>query len=159
MQTWVKATLGAAAVILLAILAIGGTGAYFIFTHLERKTVAVSAARTDIDAIRARFAPRAPLLEIADPGSGDIRINRPDLGSPVRPSTVHIISWKADEGELVQTEMPLWLMRFSSVNVLSQLGVAPERFRLTVDDIQRYGPGIIVDYSVPDRFRVLVWVD
>ena len=60
---------------------------------------------------------------------------------------------------MVRTEVPLWLMRFSSVNILSQLGVAPERFRLTVSDIQRYGPGIVVDYGSRGTSRVLVWVD
>jgi hypothetical protein len=159
MQTWVKATLGAAGLVLLAMLAIGGTGAYFVLSHLERTTLAEAESRTQIDTIRARFPPRAPLLEIVDPLRGDIRINRADRDSPVRPSTLHVISWNADTDELVQTEAPLWLMRFSTANVLSQLGVGPQRFRLTVDDVQRYGPGIIVDYNLPDKVRVLVWVE
>jgi hypothetical protein len=50
-------------------------------------------------------------------------------------------------------------MRFSSVNLLSQLGVAPAKFRLTVNDVERYGPGIVVDYGFEGAFRLLVWVD
>jgi hypothetical protein len=50
-------------------------------------------------------------------------------------------------------------MRFSSVNILSQLGIAPAKFRLTVNDIERYGPGIVVDYDSPGAFRLLIWVD
>jgi hypothetical protein len=50
-------------------------------------------------------------------------------------------------------------MRFSSVNILSQLGIAPAKYRVTVDDIKRYGPGIIADYTAPGSFRVFVWVD
>lgn len=56
-------------------------------------------------------------------------------------------------------EVPLWLMRFSTLNITSQLGIAPEKLRLTVGDVQRYGPGIIADYSAEGSFRVLVWVD
>lgn len=36
---------------------------------------------------------------------------------------------------------------------------APAKFRLTVNDIERYGPGIVVDYGSPKASRVLVWVD
>jgi hypothetical protein len=50
-------------------------------------------------------------------------------------------------------------MRFSTVNILSQLGIAPAKFRLTVADIERYGPGILVDYGSRGAFRLLVWVD
>lgn len=70
-----------------------------------------------------------------------------------------MINWEADGNELVKTEVPLWMARFSSVNLFSNLGVAPERFRLTVDDIKRYGPGIVVDYRSPGKFRVVIWVD
>jgi hypothetical protein len=59
----------------------------------------------------------------------------------------------------MRADAPLWLLRFSSINVASRLGLAPDRFRLTVDDIQRYGPGIIADYGSPGKFRILVWVE
>jgi hypothetical protein len=159
MQTWVKATLGGAALVLAAMLAIGGTGAYFVLNHLERQTVPERASRQRLEAIRARSPSRPPLVELVDPRRGDVRINRPDRDSAVRPATVHVINWKAETGELVETELPLWLMRFSSINLLSQAGLAPERFRLTVDDIQRYGPGIIVDHNLPDASHLLVWVE
>ena len=50
-------------------------------------------------------------------------------------------------------------MRFSTVNIASQLGIAPAKFRLTVSDVERYGPGIVVDYGSQGASRVLVWVD
>ena len=83
--------------------------------------------------------------------------NRVLTGAPV--STLHVINWKSEDNELMRAEVPLWLARFSSVNLLSQLGVAPDRYSLTVKDIERYGPGIIADYRSPGTFRVLVWVD
>ena len=73
--------------------------------------------------------------------------------------TVHILNWKSQNGELMRSDAPLWLLRFSSINIASRLGLAPDRFRLTVADIQRYGPGIVVDYGAPGKFRVLVWVE
>ena len=126
---------------------------------MEKQAGSESEAVRAIDAVKARFGSRPPLVEIADPQKADIRINRVVDASPARVDTIHIINWKRETGELTRFEVPLWLMRFSSVNVLSQLGVAPARFRLTVGDVERYGPGIIVDYGSPGASRVLVWVD
>lgn len=159
MQTWVKATLGGVAIIVVVVVALGGTGAYFVLSHLERKSIGEAGSLREIDAVRARFGSRPPLVEIVEPRRGDIRINRLQGPASPRVTTLHIINWKAEPDELVRTEAPLWLMRFSSVNLLSQLGLAPARFSLTVNDIERYGPGIVVDYSAPGVFRVLLWVD
>ena len=59
----------------------------------------------------------------------------------------------------MEAELPLWLMRFSTLNVLSKLGIAPEKFRLSAQDVVRYGPGIVADYRRPGQSHVLIWVD
>jgi hypothetical protein len=159
MRTWVKATVGGFALLAVGLLALAGTGAYFVLRNLERQQTAEAESVKAIEAVKARFVGRTPLLEIIDPRRADIRINRPAEASSSPVDTVHVINWKSDTGELTRAELPLWLMRFSSINILSQLGIAPDRFRLTVSDVERYGPGIIVDYGTPGSFRTLVWVD
>ena len=159
MRPWVKVTFSLLAVIAACILALAGTGAYFVFRTMEKQALTETAAQREADMVRARFAGRAPLIEIVDPRSGDIRINRPQTADGREVSTVHVVAWKPADQELTRFEVPLWLMRFSTVNLLSRLGVAPERVRLTVDDVRRYGPGVVVDYAAPGKDRVLVWVD
>ena len=159
MRTWVKVTLGGAALIAVVVVALAGTGAYYVFRHMETHTGGEPEAAQAIDAIKARFGSRPPLIEIVDPVRGDIRINRAAQASSARVDTIHVINWKSDTRELSRTQVPLWLMRFSTVNVLSQLGIAPEKFRLTVSDIEHYGPGVVVDYGSPGKFRMLLWVE
>ena len=159
MRTWVKATLGGVALIAVALVALGATGAYFVFRHMEKRAGSESEAVKAIDTVKARFGPRPPLVEIIDPQRAEIRINRPVEASASRVDTIHVINWKSDTAELSRADFPLWLMRFSTVNIASQLGIAPENFRLTVSDVERYGPGILVDYGSQGAFRLLVWVD
>jgi hypothetical protein len=159
MRTWQKATLGIVITIVTAVCALAGTGAYFVLRHLEKAVTGEREANAQMDAIRQRYAPRPPLVEIIDPRSGDIRINREQGPPAARVGTLHVINWKSEDSELIRTEVPLWLTRFSSVNLLSQLGATPARFRLTVKDIERYGPGIVADYRSPGTFRILIWVD
>ena len=159
MRTWVKATIGGVALIAVALGALAGTAAYFVLRHMEKRAGSEAQAVQTIDSIKARFGSRPPLVEVVDPQKAAVRINRPVEATAPPVDTVHVISWKSDTGELSRTEFPLWLMRFSSVNIAAQLGIAPERFRLTVSDVERYGPGIVVDYGVQGAFHLLVWVD
>lgn len=159
MPTWLKFTLGGLILIAVCVLALAGTGGYFVFRNLERTQVAELESVKAIEAVKARFGQRPPLIEIVDPQTANIRINRPTEASRTPVDTLHIVNWKSETGELMTTSVPLWLMRFSSVNILSQLGVAPDRFRLTLNDIRHYGPGVVAEYSVPGRLRLLLWVD
>jgi hypothetical protein len=159
MRTWVKATIGGAALIAVAVMAFGGTAAYFVLRHMENHAAGEAEAVQAIDAVKARFGPRPPLVEIADARRADIRVNRSTEASPSPVQTIHVVNWKHDTGELIRTDVPLWLMRFSSLNIGSQLGIIPANFRLTVSDVQRYGPGVVVDYGSAGTSRILVWVD
>jgi hypothetical protein len=129
-RTWLKVTLGGFAVLAVAVVALAATGAYFVFRHMEKRTGSESEAAQAIDAVKARFGSRPPLVEIADPARGDIRIHRPAERSKVAVNTIHVINWKNETRELARTQAPLWLMRFSTVNILSQLGIAPAKFAL-----------------------------
>jgi hypothetical protein len=159
MRTWAKVTLGGVALVAAAIAALAATGAFFVLRHMERRPSSEAEAVRAIDAVKARFGSRPPLVEITDPRQVDIRINRSTETGVPHVDTIHIINWKSDTGELMRTEVPLWLLRFSTLNIASQLGIAPARFRLTVSDIERYGPGVIADYASPGSVRVLMWVD
>jgi hypothetical protein len=117
-----------------------GTGAYFFFRHLNVRTVAEAETKTDFEAVRVRFAGRAPLVEVRNLKAGDLVVNKTAHPQGLRASTVHVMAWSADDGKLIRTDLPLWLMRFSSINILSHLGVVPAKYQLTADDLVTYGP-------------------
>ena len=159
MRTWLKVTLIAIAVVVAGFAILAGTGAYYVMRHLETKTVSETEAKPDFDAVRARFKDRPAMIEISNLKAGDVKIQREPHPGGRRASIMHVLSFNKDDGKLLSTDMPLWLMRFSSLNVLSHLGVAPERFRLTAEEVMRFGPGIVVDYRQPGENPVLIWVE
>jgi hypothetical protein len=159
MRTWVKVSLAGVALVVIGIVALAGTGAYFVFRNLDRRTATETETLREFDLIRAKFGPRQPLVEILNPQAADIRLNRTVHPEGRRATTLHVVAWNVDDGEILRTEVPVWLMRFSTINVLSSLGVAPEKFSLTVQDVQRYGPGIVADYRRPGQNHVLIWTE
>jgi hypothetical protein len=158
-RTWVKATIGAAAMLIACFVALAGTAGYFVLKSLERRSATEADALREMEIVRTRFGSRPPLIEIIDPRTADVRINRLANSDGARVTTIHVVNWKSEDGEIVRTEVPIWLMRFSTLNVLSELGAVPASVRLTDEEIERYGPGIVVDYNQPAKDRVLVWVD
>lgn len=159
MRTWVKATLGGVAVLALGIGILASVSAYYVFRNLDTRTASEADVQGEFQVIRTRFGARPPLIDIVDPRAMDLRINRPAEPDGRAISTLHVLAWEAEDRRVLKTAAPIWLMRFNSYNVLSQLGITPEQFRLTVQDIERYGPGVVVDYSRPGKNRVLIWVD
>ena len=158
-RTWVKVALAAAALVVLVWAAIAGTTAFFVFRHLDTRSATEADSLRAFETVRVRFGPRPPLIEIVDPRGGDVRINRLQSAESKAVGTFHVLAWKAEDRALIRTDAPIWLLRFNTVNILSQLGVGPAKFRLTVQDVERYGPGIIVDYGPPGSDHVLLWVD
>jgi len=159
MRKWVKVTIGGVALVVLVLAALGGTAAYYVMRNLEERPAGEAEAVKLIEGVKARFGPRPPLIEVADPRRADVRVNRAADASATRVDTIHVLNWKSETSELSRVEMPLWLMRFSSINLASNLNIIPAKLSLTVADVERYGPGIIVDYGSPGTSRVLVWVD
>jgi hypothetical protein len=158
MRTWVKVTISGVAMVVLGIAALAGTSGYYFFRHLQTAKATEADTLRQFDALRARFGPRPPLVEIVDLRSADIRINRAPHPEGRRATTLHVLTWSVD-GDRLESDLPLWLMRFSSVNILSKLGIAPEKFRLTVDDVVLYGPGIVAEVRQPGRSDVMMWVE
>lgn len=159
MRRWAKVTIVGGAIVLLGFIALAGTAGYLVFRHMDTRSATEADARRDFEAVRARFLVRPPLIEIVNPKAADIRVNRLAHPEGRRGNTLHVLTWSVDDGQLLRTHVPIWLMRFSTVNVLSHLGIAPSRFRLTVEDLKRYGPGIVVDYRPAAGDHVLIWME
>jgi hypothetical protein len=159
MRRWVKWTLGGLALCVLAFMAFAATGGYYVMRNLEVRKAPEADTLKEFDVIKARYGAREPLVTLVKPEAGDIRLSRTTHPQGLKASTIHVLTWTAEEGDRMQADIPLWLMRFSSLNILSRLGVAPDKFRLTAQDVERYGPGIVVDYRKPGHSVVLIWVE
>jgi len=159
MRKWVKYTLIGFVALMAGFAVLAGTSAYYFLRHLKTGTATEADALKEVDAIRTRYTNRPPMIDVVDFQTGDVRVQRVPHPDGLRAGTVHVMTWKAEDQATLRTDVPLWLMRFSSINVLSHLGIAPEKFRLTVEDLARYGPGIVVDYRQPGRHHVLIWLE
>jgi len=158
MKRWVKYTLIGVVIAIVGFAALAGTGAYYFLRHLDTRKATEADTLKEFDAIRARYPGRQPLIELVNPQAGDIRVHRLVHPQGLHATTLHVLTFNED-GERLAADLPLWLMRFSSVNILSHLGIAPDKYRLTLQDVEQYGPGVVADYRRPGKGSVIIWVE
>jgi len=80
-------------------------------------------------------------------------------GKPVE--ALHIIVWDPDEQKVVKLNMPFWLLRMTKGQPIKVSGHddsgEPMKLKVTVEDLERRGPGLILDHKEATGERVLVW--
>jgi hypothetical protein len=153
--------------ILLTILGvIGVLCLVFIITAVVFFRSAIQNTRTDqagadrafVDAL-APFPDQAPLLEIRQ---GEVVVTR-DIPTvaPANPvSTLHVLAWEPGDDSLSRFQLPMWLVRMSDDPIAMQVGdkITVERGApLRPEDIEKFGPTLLVDHMEADGARVLVW--
>ena len=145
-----------------------GIGALLAVTAWVQQNVEVtprSATEADRDfaAVRSRFGTRQPLLELVDgrpafssehtPGSPDERR---------RLQTLHVLAWDADDERLATLGIPFWLLHLKSDPIRFSSyasGFDDHGVTLRPNDIERYGPGIVLDTTIPQGGRLLLWAE
>jgi hypothetical protein len=128
--------------------------------NLQVQTTNERDAETAFVEVRQKFSTRAPLLEIKN-GRPSYAAGRPSASDPTTSlSTLHVLAWDPDDGELARVAVPFWLLRLKSdpIEFSSYAsGLDDDGVDLRAEDIERYGPGIILDTTTPGGGRVLLW--
>ena len=123
------------------------------------RTQTAETAADEFDRVRQRFPDATPMLTF-DGETPRMSEEAKSRASPVSLDSVHILAWDPRDKELARFSVPFWLLRFQSnpfrigdmVSGFDDRGVS-----LTVADIERYGPGLLLDYTDRRGARVLVW--
>jgi hypothetical protein len=157
----------AIALVMVAAVFVGGAG-YWIYQEFAPRAEflpAADAAR-QLDALRARFAGQQPLIDVEDDDGHKEATIHPERrpGTHKAPLTaIQIAAFDARAGKLVRFTIPFWLLRLAPHGQVSigddVLRDIKGRERLTVNDLEALGPGLLIDETRPDGHRVLVWTE
>lgn len=160
-KTWVWVLIAIFAVCVLGVVAIAGVGFYYVSQHVESKSVSPAAAAGEFEAVKAGFAGQKPLIEL-DKRGHFVRTNtdRPSAGQRPMPEELHVLAFDPSDRRIVRLRVPFWLLRFKTGGATIDLNgnrMELEDLKLSVEELERYGPSLIVDHLAPDGDRVLVW--
>jgi len=165
-RTWISIVVAAVIIVgILAAAAVGGT-AFFIYRHVHTQVTPSEDADARFREARERFAGQQPLLEMSRDDDRP-RVHRevlPAERSTARIEALRVLAYDHRARKLVNVSIPFWLLRLAPANKFSFLNdngidFDSDRVHLTLEDLERRGPGLILDQADRRGSQVLVWTE
>jgi len=181
-KTWVSILIALVIVVgVLGIAFVGGT-TFFVYRHTSARFVAPAAAADEFAQARARFTGQTPLLELVtgdgkrtrndkggatpetdDYGGVGLVVHRTLTGERRQINALHVLTYQAATGKIVRVDIPGWLLQLSSVGGHFRLAnldaIQGDNEKVTIEDLERHGPGLILDMSGRRGTQVLIWTE
>jgi hypothetical protein len=160
-KTWVWIIVSIVVVGVLFVIAMAGAGLYFFSQNISARNVSATTAASEFDAVRAQFTGQKALIELDERGNF-LRSNtdRPAPANAKSPEKLYVLAFDPDDGSLVRVTIPFWLLRLKSRGATIDFGdrsMELEDLKLTVEDLERFGPTLVLDQLNDGGDRVLVW--
>lgn len=158
-RRWVPIVGGVAALLVGLGIVAGGVSIVWLREHTTvARDVTAAGAAGAFAAVTQRFANPQPAFIIgADrrphPAPG------PSRRTPGAVTTLHVLAWDAGDQALVDVTLPMWLARLKAGPIAFGgyvSGLDEQVVRISADDIERLGPGVLIDYTAPSGDRVLL---
>jgi hypothetical protein len=158
-KTWVSILTTAAVVLAGAVILVVAAAAFVVYQHTTTQFIDAATADAQLDRQRDELAGQEPLIEMRGVDA-PVMHRRPQ--SPRREVlVVHVLSYDPRVRKLVKADVPGWLLRVisghGSIRLANLYMLAYDRDRITLEDLERHGPGLICDFRA--RSRVLVWTE
>jgi hypothetical protein len=170
--TWVWVVVGVAGFCVFAMVVLIGGGIYMFRQHVQAESASTQDVQKEFDEARQRFAGQQPLVEIqkGDNDESQIIVHK-SLETAERKTnlqSIRVLAYDPREGRVVRVDVPIWLARMSlsgrGGSIRRQITVNGEKIEfdagnLTFEDVERHGPGLIVDTGDGRGGQVLVWAE
>lgn len=167
LPTWASILIASVIIVcILAATAVGGA-AYFLYRHVHASFTPTESAEAEFVQARERFAGQQPLIEIERRGEPPVlhkELLQGQKASPAKLDALRVLAYDTRAGKLVRISIPFWLLRLApsrNFSVLddNDLDFDTDRLHLTIDDLERRGPGLILDQTDRRGSKVLVWTE
>jgi hypothetical protein len=157
-KTILLAVLGVVSVLAIAVI---GTGIWIVRSMVENVSMNEAEATRSFDDVRARFGDTGPVISLRD---GPVLLRRaPETQTAAALKTLHILRWDGRAERMSRIDVPFSLLRMRDglfrVKAEADTNGLSFSTSLRVADIERYGPALLVDDSMPNGDHVLVWSD
>jgi hypothetical protein len=160
-RPWIWVAVAIVVIGILGIVAMAGVGFYFASKHIDTQAASPASAAKDFEEVRARFIGQPPLIELDD-GGHFVRAHtkRPKPAQVKAPEHLNVLAYDPDDGRIVRLTIPFWLLRLKMGNAHIDFNgrqMDLDDLRLSVEDLERYGPALIAEHKAPDGSHVIVW--
>jgi hypothetical protein len=149
-------------------LAVIAAGFWFFQTHRSAAATSVERADVEFAQLRRRFSSQQPLLDM---GRREVA-GMPFISQEVTPiRSFHTVIFDTRGGDrIVRITVPYWFARrfagrdrefgwLGQLTFLDDTEFDPEAIRLSLDQLEQRGPGLVADYQHPGGGQFISWVE
>jgi len=164
-RTWLWVIFGVIICIGICGVALVGGTAYMVSRHVKTELVGKASAEQEFGRQRERFAGQQPLIEMKGEFDGhDMKVHRPgEAARKTELQRMRVLVYDSNEGRLVHVDLPFWLLRLAPSgrlgNVSGADGFSFDSGNITVDDLERHGPGLVLDAHDGRDAQILIWTE
>jgi hypothetical protein len=160
-RTWLSVLIAAVIIVGgLAVVVVGGT-ALFFYRHIDARFTDQARADEAFAQTRARFSGQEPLIELSR--DDEPTVHHPS-GSRREVQALHALVYNETSGKLTHVDVPGWLLRMMSaggrVRIANMEAFGDdETAKLTLEDLERHGPGLVMDARRHRGSQLIVWTE
>jgi hypothetical protein len=164
-RNWLLIILGiVVVVVILGVAAVVGFG-YWMYRQMEITTTTTGNIEQEFADVRARFQGKVPYVEISmDDQDKAVVHHELEKGTRTPLQHLRLVAYDEREHRLVRLTIPFWLVRLGKnkeINLSAgRSGFDPGvRLSVTPEDIERFGPGLIIDGVGRRGERFIIWAE
>jgi hypothetical protein len=152
----------------IAALSVVGVGLWFFLSHRDSASASPQLAEAEFAQLRARFSNQQPLVDMIRREPFDLRVVSRTAG-PLHSFHTVIFDTRGDQ-RIVRITVPYWFARrfagsdgefrwLGQLTFLDDTEFDPESIRLSLDQLERRGPGLVTYYQHPSGGQFISWVE
>jgi hypothetical protein len=134
--------------------------AILVFCHVNTQLMSPEQAATAMAEVRAHLLDARPLLDVD--AQLQVVVHRAQDASRRPIAALHTITYTPRTHKYVRADFPVWLLRLATFDgrfrLLNIDIIQKDGERITLADLERHGPGLILDAPLSER-RMLVWTE
>jgi hypothetical protein len=159
-KTWIWIVCAAFGAGVFVLVAMAAASVYFVSKHVESSASTNAQALDAFDSITGAFPGRRALYELDAQEHPHLTAELSSIPTAsVRPTALMVQAWNPENQRLIRLTLPLWLLKLGpeQVQVSSKHEFDFRKLSLDINELERIGPAIVLDYRHQDGGRVLLW--
>ena len=143
-----------------AVLLFAGGLVWFFTSAFELSPADEAAAEARFQELRNHFREVTPIFAIGPHGPV---LNRQP---PPKPATgqlrsLEMLGWDRNDEDLYRVTIPFWMVRLKpgAINVSSGEDNRSVRLSLSADDLEGYGPTLLLDHTDEEGYHLVLWTE